>query len=185
MLEKKLLTLACAGGILACGACFLPPMPERKPPPPPVRLDLQGIRRIRVDVKNQSPPNHLVPLQLAARVASEIIFQGRRLNVTAYPDSVSDDEDGVLQVIVLSETGTPGKKLSNWNGIEWSFDIGISAVLTKKNGQVVWRELDGGYRFSNNFAQEDEVDLWKEPPVLDRLTGDVGTRLVTRMLNAR
>jgi hypothetical protein len=185
MLEKKLVTLACAGGILACGACFLPPLPEHKPPPPPVRLDLQGIRRIRVDVKNQSVSHHLDPLELATRVANEVTAQGRRVGVTAYAGDSLGDEDGVLQVVVLSENGTQGKKLSNWNGVEWSFDLNISAVLTKKAGQVVWRESDGDYRFSNNFAQEDEADLWKEPLLLDRLTGDVGIRLVTRMLNAR
>jgi len=35
MVEKKLLTLAGVVGILACGACFLPPLPQHEPPPPP------------------------------------------------------------------------------------------------------------------------------------------------------
>lgn len=32
--RKKLLPLAGVAGILACGACFLPPLPEHKPAPP-------------------------------------------------------------------------------------------------------------------------------------------------------
>lgn len=47
MLEKKLLTLASAAAIVACGACFLPPLPQHPPLPPPVRSALQSIHRVR------------------------------------------------------------------------------------------------------------------------------------------
>jgi hypothetical protein len=186
MLEKKLLTLAGTAGILACGACFLPPLPERKPPPPPpVRLDLQGIQRIRVDVINQAALHHLDPPELAAWVASEINLRGKRAGATADANDNLGDEDGVLQVTVLSETGTPEQQLAKEHGTEWRFEVIISAVLKTKAGQVVWRESDGGYRFFHSFAQESEADIWKEPNVLKFLTAGVGNRLVYRMVNDR
>ena len=54
MFEKKMLTLCCAIGILAFGACFLPPLPQRQPPPPPIRSGLRGLSNVEVAVANQS-----------------------------------------------------------------------------------------------------------------------------------
>lgn len=185
MLEKKLITLACAAGILACGACFLPPLPEPKPKAPPILLDLHGIARIRVDVTNQSAQRHLDPLVLAKSVASEINLQGKRAHVTAFANDGLGDEDGVLKLIVLSESATLEQQLADGNSAEWRFEVISSAVLTTKSGQVVWRETDGGYWFSQSLRQESEAEVWKDPALLYFLATSVGNKLVNRMLNAR
>jgi hypothetical protein len=54
MLNKKLLTLACAAGILVCGACGM----FDRPLPPPMRLFV-GIHTVRVVVTNKSATHQI------------------------------------------------------------------------------------------------------------------------------
>src|ERR1035438_9069294 len=97
MLEKKLLTLACAAGILACGACFLPPLPEHhRPPPLPARLALAGIQSIRVSVTNTSESHHLDPSDLALAVTKSINELTNETGVSAYDQRYAGD--AVLEI---------------------------------------------------------------------------------------
>lgn len=194
MLEKKVMTLGCAVGILACGACFLPPLPERQPPPPPVRLDMQGIRKIRVEVSNNSESHHLDPNALGSWIEIRISAQARAAGVKAFSkkDPASTDADAVLRVTVLSETAAPERGTAeperpDSTGIDeqWNFQVNLSAVLAKKDGQVVWRESDGEYRFSKNYPPLDGAALLRHPELQNWLTLAVGRRLVARMLSAQ
>jgi hypothetical protein len=187
MLEKKLVTLGCAVGILACGACFLPPLPEHRPPPPPVHLDLQGIQRIRVEVSNNSESHHLDPNALAGWIEIRINTQARGAGVKAFSQKnpASADADGVLQVTVHSETVAPERPESTGGDEQWNVQVNVSAVLTKKNGQVVWSESDGGYRFSRRDAGVDEAGILSRPDLQNWVSLAVGRRLVFRMLNAQ
>jgi hypothetical protein len=106
MLEKKLLTLASAAAIPACGACFLPPPPQHPPLPPPVRSALQSIHRIRVTAKNDSATHHLDPGDLAGQVASAINQQSRKSGARAIVDNAGGDADAVLEIIVENETSS-------------------------------------------------------------------------------
>jgi hypothetical protein len=150
-----------------------------------VHLDLQGIRSIGVEVTNTTPARHIETSELARSVALQIKNQGRRANVTAFPFSNTGGEDAILQVSVLSESATPASNPSNGRSVRWDFQISVSAVLTRKEGTVVWHEKDGTYRFSQNFKPEDEVRLWNEPVVRDFLLTEASSRLVSRMLGAR
>ncbi len=187
MLEKKLITLGCAVGILACGACFLPPLPQHEPMPPPVRLDLQGIRRIRVEVTNESQSHDLDPNALANWIEIRIDSQARRAGVKTFSqrDHASVDADAVLKVAVLDESALPVRMRSNGSDEDWNFQVNISGVLTKKNGQVVWRETDGNYQFSHELTSLAAADILSQPDVRNWLTLAVGRRLVARMLNAQ
>ena len=184
MIGKKLITLACAAGILACGACFLPPPHMHTPPPPPVRLDLQGIGRIRVQVINASPTQHLDATQLANWLAGQIDAQAGRAAVTGFAAQQPGNEGAVLEVTILSEsTNLQSAPASNGQSI-WEIQLSLTATLTRTDGQLVWRESDGNYRASRALLQEPEPDLWKEPVVQGWLTRGVGNRLVYRMMNA-
>jgi hypothetical protein len=187
MLEKKLVTLGCAVGILACGACFLPPLPQHEPTPPPVRLDLQGIRKIRVEVSYDSQLHDLDPNALASWIEVRINTDARSAGAKAFSQKhpASADADAVLQVTVLSETATPGRMRSNGVDEDWDFQISISAVLTKKDGRVVWRESDGNYHFSHDFTSLAAAHILSQPELQNWLTLDTGRRLVARMLNAQ
>jgi hypothetical protein len=187
MLEKKLVTLGCAVGILACGACFLPPLPEHQPPPPPVHLDLQGIRRIRLEVSNASESHHLDPEALAGWIEIRINTQARGAGVKAFSEKnpASADADAVLQVTVLSETVAPEQPKATRGDEQWNIQVSLSAVLTKKDGQMVWRESDGDYRFFRSDARGDTADTWNRPGLQNWVGVETGWRLVARMLNAQ
>src|SRR5271168_4638715 len=105
MLVKKLITLACAVGILACGACFLPP-PRMHTPPPTVPPNLLGINRIRVVASNTSPTQHLDAAQLSLWLANQISGQARNATITGFSAQQAKNEDAVLEVTILNESAT-------------------------------------------------------------------------------
>jgi hypothetical protein len=179
MVEKKLLTLACAAGILACGACFLPPLPEHQPPPLPPRLSLQGIQSIQVSVTNASESHHLNPTDLAQSVIQSINEQATETGVSAYDQRYA--RDAVLEIIVLSESATP----STTSDKKVSFMIGITATLTRQDGAVIWRETDAKYPFSYNLTSDRSADTWQNAFLRTWLTNMLGTRLVHRMFRGR
>jgi hypothetical protein len=187
MIEKKLVTLGCAVGILACGACFLPPLPERKPPPPPVLLDFKGIQKIRLEVSNASESHHLDPEALAGWIEFRIDSDARRAGVKAFSQKnpASANADGVLKVNIVSETAAPQQGGASVAGEDWTFQIRLSAVLTKKDGEVVWSEPDGDYRFSERHAATSAGDILIYPEVRNWLTLGIGRQLVWRMLNGQ
>ena len=185
MLEKKLVTLMCAVGILACGGCFLPPLPEHRPPPPPqpLEIDLQGVHDIRVHVTNVSESHHLDPSELAEAVANRINEQAWRTRVNARIDKEPGYGDAVLEIAIVSENATPGTAAGNDGpGKVWFFQVKTTSTLAKLNGAVLWTESDGGPGFSRKLASQDAADVWTDPAVSHPLILAVGNRLVYRMV---
>jgi len=180
MVEKKLLTLAGAVGILACGSCFLPPLPQRNPPPPPVRMGLSGIRSIRVEVANSSPTHHLDPASLAQKIADAINEQSWRTKVSAYAGKEADGGDAVLAITVLSETVEAAPLEKN---VRLIFLIHDSARLTKADGIQMWWELAAGNSIQRDVVDENVADVWKEPGLADSVSRGLSKRLVFRLLN--
>jgi hypothetical protein len=183
MLGKKLLTLACAAGILGSGACFLPPLPQHVPPPPPIRLDLQGIQKIRVEVTNKSESQYLLPDALANFIANRLIARASTAHVEASPQEEAIDEDAVLAVTVLDEAATPIAPLSHGEGNAWDIRVRVAAVLTRKDGKVVWQESDGVYQFNRPSQPETPDQLWKDFALRNGLTIALGDRLAYRLLS--
>jgi len=179
MLEKKLVTLVCAAGILACGACFLPPLPQHRPQPPQVQLDLQGVQSIRVEVTNNSASHHLDSSELAQAIANSINWRTKETGVNAHVQKEAGD--AVLAIAVLSEMATPGPILANGGTVRWTFDVKTSASLTKLNGQTIWHSSEAYSRFSRRFAATDQADVWKDPMLQSWLATSLSQRLVYRM----
>jgi hypothetical protein len=179
MIEKKLLTLACAAGILACGACFLPTLPDRQPPPPPARLALAGIQSIWVSVTNTSESHRLDPRDLAQAVIKSINEQSHETGVSAYEQR--DAADAVLEVTVVSETEKPLP--SNNKGVV--FEITISATLTRKEGDLMWRETEALDPFSYSLTSDYSGNPLQNASVRAWVTNMLSTRLVYRMLHGR
>jgi len=175
MVEKKLLTLAGVVGILACGACFLPPLPQHEPPPPPVRNGFDGVHSIRVEVTNASPSHHLDRAALAQKIAETINEQSWKTKVIAHVGKEAGDENAVLVITVLSETvvsAKPGRM---------TFLLKDSAALTRLDGTLVWRETEAGNWITRHVDEENAADAWKEPGLVNRVDKELSDRLVFRM----
>jgi hypothetical protein len=180
MVEKKLLTVACAVGILACGACFLPPPPERKPQPPPLRIDLTGITTIRVEVANGSETHRLDGADLAGEVARAMNARfGVRPDLRAYAGVDRSDADAELKITVESEA------LEDDPTFEGRFVIRDSATLARRDGAVLWQETNSMNRIFLQYLQGNTENVWRQPLVEKRLEAQLASRLVYRMLYVR
>jgi len=175
--RKKLLTLAGVVGILACGACFLPPLPQHKPAPPPIRVGIDGVHSIRVEAVNSSLSHHLVAAALAQKIAVAINEQSWKSKVNAYVGWEPGGEDAVLVVTVLSEASEiePAKTGSR------TFLIKDSAKLTRPDGALVWRAEEIENWITHNVAEENAADAWEEPGLVDSVNKELSDRLVFRM----
>jgi hypothetical protein len=180
--RKKLLTLAGVVGILACGACFLPPLPQHKPAPPPIRDGLVGIQSIRVEVANTSPSQHLGSADLARKIAGAINEQSWKTKVSAHVGKEAGGEDAVLVITVLSETVEPAE--SSKPG-RLTFLIKDSATLTRLDGTLVWRETETGNWITRHVDEENAADAWKDPGLVDGVDKVLSDRLVFRMFYGR
>jgi hypothetical protein len=178
MIEKKLITLACVLGILACGACFGPI--HTAPPPPPPILDSNGIRSVNVTVVNASASRRVDPDQLGGAIANNINQRSRGNGVTAQTQRQTGKGSAVLEVIIESESATPRPPVSSAGTELWTFDFKVSATLTTDDGRLIWKEK-ADYSFTNWLPQEDPEAAWLEPRVRIRAPQFLATWLVMRM----
>ncbi|MGH9598621.1 MAG: hypothetical protein ACRD27_02055 [Terracidiphilus sp.] len=182
--EKKLITLACAIGILLCGACFLPP-PRPKPfPPIPIRIDLQGIRSIRVEATNASGTPHLVPADIEYEVSDYINLATRKTVVSAPFRKGGDPGDALLKITVLSESAQLESQGPPAGFEQWSLGIGISATLTKQDGHVLWRESQPVYWLTHDFLAKESKGGWNDLAVRSWAVDGLSHELVNRMFYA-
>jgi hypothetical protein len=179
MVKKKLLTLAAVAGILACGACFFGPLPERTPPPAPPTIHgtFDGIQKIRVEVENTSPTHHLDSAALAQKIADTINEQSWKLKINAHVGKQAEGEDAVLAVTILSETAEPAK-----SG-RVRFLIKDSATLMKLQSVVLWRETDAENSIERYFPKENPTYVWMEPAIPGEVGKEVSIYLVNRMMS--
>jgi hypothetical protein len=103
--QKKLLTLAGAIGILACGACF-GPSNYKPPPPPPIQIDLRGIHTISVEVTDTSEAHHLDATALSQRVHDVLNIYRNGTGVTAAEPG--KPPDATLKITLLDAQAIAG-----------------------------------------------------------------------------
>jgi hypothetical protein len=151
MLAKKLITIAGALGILACGACFIPVQPER-PPLPPQRADLQGVHSIHVVVRNISKGHHLNSDELERQIADDINSWSRSTSVRAHTVDGVKGEDAVLDVDILSESASEESSTNPDPVHPWDMSFSFSATLAKTDGEVIWRETAVSCSFTRAYA---------------------------------
>ncbi|MGC2639381.1 MAG: hypothetical protein WA294_19505 [Acidobacteriaceae bacterium] len=178
MLAKKLLTLACAAGILALGACFLPPPAVHRPPPP--RIDLHGIRRICVTASNKSESHHLNARYLAPSIAASIDSRvdDRILRASAACES---SNDGALQIDILSESAAPQENPASSGSVRWSVAVTLNATLTDREGAVVWRADNFEFRSPAPLPGLDAESMWRTRE--GQIEYLLANRLATRFLH--
>jgi hypothetical protein len=134
MIAKKLVTLAGAVGILACGACFLPPLPQHNPPPP-LSPALASVHSIAIQVENGTADNFFDPLMMSKATAANFNRLWKEYRVRAEAFNAGEPNDAVLRIIVVRKTTscTPENK-----GIQFcSFEVIASFTFTAADGRVL------------------------------------------------
>ena len=180
MLAKKLFTLACATGILAWGACFLPPLPIRRPPPP--RLDFQGIEVIQVEGTNLSPMHFVDPAELAVSVTKSLNARKNTTGVAAHIPLEGAYHDAVLQITVLGESANPLSTPSSSGTANWTWMVRVAGTLTRRDGVVVWRRTDLLEEVHHPFRGGDETSVRKDPILMNWLSSELGAKIAHEIL---
>jgi hypothetical protein len=183
MLEKKLLTLLCALGILACGACFLPP--SQGPPPPPLYSGLRGVHTIRVEVANVSESHHVDAAEMAREVAQAINGQQWKSAVSAFVDEKKGDADAVLKITIDGETVEQKSPDKSGSSSCCLFHINDSATLVKRTGEVIWHETGVGNPILAHVPESGADDLWVDPALMKHVVSVLGNRVTRRMFYLR
>ena len=184
MLRKKLLTVACALGILACGACFLPPLPAPRPTAPPVPIqprwhDIYGVRVVATDV---SDAHHVDGENLAMKVANRINWMARDTGIRAVASSQPGSEQAVLELKILKESATQSTFTSTSTQDRWLFSIEASVSLTDRNGQVLWQDPEPAVTYQTRYPWVTSIDRWNHGGMGQSLPEFLGERVAYRAL---
>jgi len=181
MVEKKLLTVASAVGILACGACFLPPLPE---PAPPLRNALRGVRTIQITAANDSPSHHIDPSGLAQALMQNLNWKTSETGATAFVTQKAGVLEGAaLAITILSEDGKPIPLKDYPSLSRWKVVVKISATLTRQDGSQIWQETGTEYSVDHVYPRSGAP--WDDSHSSNLLASELADRLIGRMLKLR
>ena len=162
MIEKKLLTIAGILGILACGACFLPPITDRQPAPPQ-KLPPAKVRTVRVVVTDGSNPEHIDTQSIAALVAHWIDVRLTSQGISAHTGN--EPADANLE-IELNDEDAILVTTSPSDGTEtWSFSFSLSTALVNNGGEIVRQKWNLPVRFNVVLAPNHPAGVWSLPEV--------------------
>ncbi len=182
MPRKKLLTIACVVGILACGACFLPPIKTTPTyPPAPLRDELRGIRAIRVVVDDASQLHLVDPRQLEGRIDADIDSRQDQTHISAVFRAAPRPKDAVLRITLLDESATPQPPASNQSAPLWQLRLTVDAKLTGPDGKVLWQQQKVTYSHNESIQTNDPVEAWKDPEASHWLSAECGNQLLGAM----
>jgi hypothetical protein len=193
MVEKKLFTLACVLGILACGACFGPDKNQSPPvsrpirihPPtisPPKPIDLTGIRKILIKVTNSTETHHVDPGVLGRMIASSFNFHEHSYIPRAYTQGAPQPGDAVLQVTIVKEITGPEAAINAQEPPGQFLDLFMDASLTQDDGKVIWSESKLYFRFADTGRWLPSRNPWGSWDFKDWLHNEVATWLYFRIV---
>ncbi len=158
MLKKKLLTIAGVLGILACGACFLPPIHTRPPAPlpPPIRLP-EDIHTVRVVVSDNSIPAQIDTQAIANSVAEYINLIDGGQGASAHAGGEPGDSE--LEIAIANEDASLEKVFPD--GTEsWTFHFIFAVVLVRSNGKIVSQKPNVPVEFQLMLPPKHPADIW-------------------------
>jgi hypothetical protein len=148
-----------------------------------VRINLAGIKAIRVEVVNSSETHRLDGADLASEVAREINTRfGVRLerpDLRAYAGADRGNVDATLKITV------EGEALEEDPAFEGRFVIRDSATLTTRDDPALWQETNAVNRIFLQIPQGDTASVWEQPLVEKRVESVMARRLVYRVLYVR
>ena len=190
MLEKKLTALGCAAGIILFGACYggtpNPSPPPSSPPPALLGIDANRLHNMRVTAINTSTSSSLSSDEVARAVARR--WHAEHTGIGVYLEGAPHKGgESILTVAVLSEEALPLPRASSTRVEIGSAPVvlvaRVSAVLTDKKGDVIWRESATDYSTSCNVASPDGMNAWKLPACQASVEETIATQLVTRLIS--
>jgi len=192
MLEKKLLTLCCAIGILAFGACFLPPIPVHHPstptplppPPPTLATDLHGVQVIHVVVQNASTTRAVDPARLAQWVTDCINDKTRYTGIHAYTGDGETTGAALLKIEIAKEDAAQKRVDSGSSVGLWLVRLELAATLTGADGTVLRQMSDVGFKRYFSLPEKDP-DVWQARGVQQWIAVGVSGTLVNDVLYGR
>ena len=153
MVEKKLLTAACVAGILACGACLLPPLPQKKAPLPPA---LASVHRITIQVEDGTGNNIFDPLIMSNATASNFSQLWSGFPVRAEGVNAGESGDAALRITVHRETASC--KGESKDKLFCSYEMIVSVTLTAADGTILKSKQQEsskfGLRYDGNSLKE-------------------------------
>jgi hypothetical protein len=182
MLRKKLLTIACVVGILAGGACFLPPIKNTPTyPPAPLRDELRGIKTIDLFVDDGSGSHFLVPGRVMGLIAGNADARERQTHISCLFRATPRPKDAVLRITLLDESATPRAPISSQSAPLWLLQLTVDAKLTGPDGQILWQQQKVTYSHNESIQTNDPAEAWKDPKVSHWLFTEFSDRLLGAM----
>jgi hypothetical protein len=178
MLNKKLLTLACAVGILVCGACGM----FDRPLPPPMTLFV-GIHTVRVVVTNKSATHQIDADGVQQAIIKELNMPSNQTHMRAVPDG---DADCTLSLDILDEDARKSIQDPQRDGALWSFRALFSTKLTGKDGKPLWAKTKWPYESNFGFYRlhgRDITNAWTEPAFRKEFNESLASQLVEELLS--
>jgi hypothetical protein len=159
MLEKKLVTLACAVGILACGACFLPPLRDPAPPLPPA---LASVHIIAIQVEDGTASNLFDPLIMSSATAINFNRLWNEFPLRAEASNAGGPSDAALRIAVLRKTASciPGDKGRKFCSIEMI----ASFTVTATDGRILQSKPEERSKFGLWVKGDSLPGTWNSNP---------------------
>lgn len=182
MVRKQLLTVGCVLGILACGACFLPPIKTTPTyPPAPLREELHGIKAIRVVVDDASATHFVDASQVAACVTQNLDGRAGRTHIRSDNRETPRAGNALLRITIKNVTTTENQYAQQGAAKRWSLGVTIDATLSDADGKTLWEQKDQTYRDDDSFESDDPATIWKTSRALNWLSGRFSDQILGAM----
>jgi hypothetical protein len=134
------------------------------------------LSNVGVVVSDLTESHRLNSAALAAALAQNFSLRFRDDRLSAHA-AHRPEEDGFVEVKILSVTAAKHPDLAPNGEQWWSFEVKTVASLTRSNGQVLWQGAEAtDSRQLNSYATEEE-EMWRDPFIQSQLLRSIGARI--------
>jgi hypothetical protein len=174
MRRKKLLTVVSVIGLLACGACFLPP-------PRPARIHLRGFENMVVTVTDRSGAPLVDKDEFGQSVAAAINMDARSDSFTTHFGGETTPKDAVLQVLIVRETATP--EPMSPGVFDWTLTFATDITVTRATGVALGHLPSRYFRWKGSLPASSAELAWRDPKVRTWLN-NIASQLALDLLHS-
>ena len=167
MLRPKVLTVAAVLGILACGACFLPPLPQPKRKLPPY---LAGVHTVAIQVEDLSTSDPFDSGAMSTATAASFNRLWTDFPVHAEPLHSVNTADATLHIAILYKYKSASLSRGPDGGEVWDFQIAANFTLMARDGRLLWQQFGKTRNFARWFQAAPTPSLWNSREVVNGAT---------------